>query len=154
MIFVILGTQDKPFTRLLKMLEEADIDEKIIVQAGYTSFSSEKMEVRDYIPKPEFSKLIEEADLVIAHGGVGTIMECLKKGKKLLVVPRLSKYGEHQNDHQLEITETFAEKGYLIPVYEGDDIKEKIEEAENFTFAHYESTSHSFAEKLSTYLGL
>ena len=154
MIFVILGTQDKPFPRLLKDIEKADLNEDILVQAGYTSFRTEKMEVRDYIPKEEFSKLIDKADLVIAHAGVGTIMECLKKHKKLIVAPRLAKYGEHQNDHQLDIAENFSEKGYLLPYYEGDDLSLVYEKAKTFAFTPYRSEGEGFARKLSTYLGL
>ncbi|MBQ1508700.1 MAG: hypothetical protein IIZ47_04700 [Erysipelotrichaceae bacterium] len=154
MIFVTLGTQDKPFTRLLKRIEEADLPEKIVVQAGYTDFSSAKMDVRKYIEKDEFSKLLEEADLVICHAGVGTIMESLKKKKKIIVSPRLAKYGEHQNDHQLEIADTFSKQGYLLELKEEDDLKEVYEQAKNFVPVVYETGGGSFIARLSTYLDL
>ena len=103
MIFVSLGTQDKPFVRLLDYLEHSNIKDKIIVQAGFTDYESKKFEIHKYLDKDDFDKYIDEADLVICHGGVGTIVSCLNKNKKVLAVPRLSKYKEHQNDHQLQI---------------------------------------------------
>ena len=87
MIFVILGTQDKQFTRLLnaiqKQIDKGNIkkSEKIIVQAGSTKYKSDDMEIRDYIGVQEFENLIDKADLIICHAGVGTILTALKKRK-------------------------------------------------------------------------
>ena len=57
---------------------------------------------------------IGKADYIITHGGVGTITDALKLGKKIIAVPRLSKYKEHVNDHQLQIIENFSEKGFIV----------------------------------------
>lgn len=88
MIFVILGTQDKKFPRLLEAVQKA-IDEKkvskkekIIVQAGSTKFTSKDMEIHDYMPVEQFEEYIEKADIIICHAGVGTILTALEKGKK------------------------------------------------------------------------
>ena len=59
-------------------------------------------------------KYIDEADLVITHGGVGTIFSALKKNKKVIAIPRLEKYGEHINDHQIEICEELEKEGYIL----------------------------------------
>ena len=86
MIFVALGTQDKSFTRLLETIERqiemGNIKDKVIVQAGYTKFISDKMEIFDYISMSEFEKNIDKCDLFITHGGVGNILTALQKGKK------------------------------------------------------------------------
>ena len=37
MIFITLGTQKEPFTRLLDYVEEANTHEKIIAQVGHTN---------------------------------------------------------------------------------------------------------------------
>ena len=82
MILVILGTQDKPFTRLLKaiqkQIDKGNIKQKVVVQAGCTKFESKDMEIFDLIPTDEFNKLVKEADLIITHGGVGSILKELK----------------------------------------------------------------------------
>ncbi len=88
MIFVILGTQDKDFPRLLEAIdreiEKGVIKEKVVVQAGCTKYSSPNMEIFDLLPAPEFEKKMDEADLIITHGGAGSILSAIKKEKKLL----------------------------------------------------------------------
>ena len=92
MILVLLGTQDKPFLRLLKMvskeIDKGNIKEKVVAQTGYTTFSNEKITTFDFKSKDEIEKLIDKARIIITHAGVGTITECLEKGKKIIVVPR------------------------------------------------------------------
>ena len=89
MILVILGTQDKEFPRLLKAIESeidnGNIKDKVVVQAGQTKYESKNMEIFDLLPAPEFSKLMDEADLIITHGGAGSILNAIKKGKRLLL---------------------------------------------------------------------
>jgi UDP-N-acetylglucosamine transferase subunit ALG13 len=120
MILVLLGTQDKPFTRLLdaiqKQINNGNIKGKVVVQAGCTKYESSDMEIFDLMPIDEFNKLIKKADLIITHGGVGSIMEGIKNNKKILAAPRLKRYGEHDNDHQLQIIEEFANMGYILPL--------------------------------------
>ena len=154
MIFVSLGTQDKPFVRLLDYLEHSDIKDKIIVQAGFTDYESKKFEIHKYLDKDDFDKYIDEADLVICHGGVGTIVSCLNKNKKVLAVPRLSKYKEHQNDHQLQIVNAYYQKGYLVMMKDGDDFDDKVREALNFKTKKFVSNNDLFVKKLKEYIML
>ena len=111
MILITLGTQDKPFTRLLvevdRQIELGNIKDKVVVQAGYTKYNSKNMEIFDLIDRDKFSELIASCDLLITHGGVGSILTGLKNKKKVIAVPRLSKYGEHMNDHQIQIIDHF-----------------------------------------------
>lgn len=154
MIFVSLGTQDKPFVRLLDYLEHSNIKDKIIVQAGFTDYESKKFEIHKYLDKDDFDKYINEADLVICHGGVGTIISCLNKNKKVLAVPRLSKYKEHQNDHQLQIVNAYYQKGYLVMMNDGDDFDDKVREALNFKPKKFVSNNDLFVKKLKEYIML
>ena len=154
MIFVSLGTQDKPFVRLLDYLEHSNIKDKIIVQAGFTDYESKKFEIHKYLDKDDFDKYIDEADLVICHGGVGTIVSCLNKNKKVLAVPRLSKYKEHQNDHQLQIVNAYYQKGYLVMMNDGDDFDDKVREALNFKSKKFVSNNDLFVKKLKEYIML
>lgn len=136
MILVTLGTQDKPFRRLLeavqKQIELGNITDKVIVQAGSTVFESNKMEIFDYIPADQFANMMEEADLIITHGGVGTIIDGVKHGKPVVVGARLERYGEHTNDHQLQILENFSEEGYIIPLYDFEKLDEALKQAKTF----------------------
>ena len=104
MILVLLGTQDKSFHRLLKQIDEAILDriinEEVIVQAGYTKYSSDNMKIFDFVSKKDLDKYVDNSSFIITHAGVGSILDGIRKGKKMLVVPRLKEYKEHTNDHQ------------------------------------------------------
>lgn len=136
MILVTLGTQDKPFTRLLEKIEEqitlGNINEEVIVQAGYTKFVSEHMKIFDLVDREEFQNLITKCDLLITHGGVGSILTGLKNHKKVIVCPRLSKYGEHMNDHQIQIVSNFSQSGYILEYQDGDDLEVILKKVKKF----------------------
>ncbi len=130
MILVLLGTNDKPFNRLLEQIDELVsnkiINEKVVVQSGYTKYQSDNMEIFDLVTREEMDKFIKEANYIITHGGVGSIMDGVKAGKVVIAVPRLSKYGEHVNDHQLQIIKSFGDLGYIIPCYEVSELENAI----------------------------
>ena len=154
MIFVILGTQDKKFPRLLEAVQKA-IDEKkvskkekIIVQAGSTKFTSKDMEIHDYMPVEQFEEYIEKADIIICHAGVGTILTALEKGKKVIAAARLKEYGEHVNDHQLQILENFSKKGYLVALEDFDKLDEAIKQAKELEPKPIKSNKQYFIKQL------
>ena len=155
MILVTLGTQDKTFVRLLdeidKLINKGIIQDKVIVQAGFTKYSSDNMEIFDLIPQDEFNNLISKADLVITHGGVGNIISALEKNKKVIAVPRLAKYGEHINDHQTQIIAKFNDLGYIIGLQDVDELDRAIKEVKKFNpqkFVHDNSKMLSLVSKL------
>ena len=156
MILITLGTQDKEFTRILKevdkLITKKVIKEEVVVQAGYTKYKSKNMKIFDYVSKTELEKYIEKANFVITHAGVGTIFDCLKKNKKIIAVPRLSKYKEHNNDHQLQIVEEFGKEGFLIPVYEMDELEQAIQKVKTFKPNKYKSNNKNMVKLISEYI--
>ena len=156
MTLVILGTQDKEFTRLLKMVEDEIkkglIKGEVIVQAGQTKYKSNYMEILDLIPNTKFNKLIKEADLVITHGGVGSIISALKHNKKVIAVPRLSRYGEHVNDHQLEIVEEFSRLGYIKSAINKRELTKALEEIDSFEGVKYKSNNNKMIKLIEDFI--
>lgn len=152
MIFVTIGTQDKAFTRLLNYVEEADIKDEVIIQSGFTEFKSNKYKVFKYLNKDEFNKYLKEADVIICHGGVGSIMHSLSMHKKVIACARLEKYKEHQNNHQKQIIESFKEKGYLLELSEDNKLEDLLEEIKTFTPKEYEYNHENFMNKLIDYI--
>ena len=136
MILVTLGTQNNSFHRLLeevqKNIDNGNIKEEVIVQNGYTKFDSKQMKLIKEIPQDEFNKLIDQANLIITHGGVGSIITAITKGKKVIAIPRLKKYNEHVNDHQIEIIDSFNEKGYIIGIHSVEELGKALEKTKNF----------------------
>lgn len=155
MILVTLGTQDKTFVRLLEkinqLIDRGLIKDKVVVQAGFTKYSSDNMEIFDLIPQDEFNNLMSKADLVITHGGVGNIISALEKNKKVIAVSRLAKYGEHINDHQTQIITKFNDLGYIIGLQDVDELDRAIKEVKKFKpqkFVHDNSKMLSLVSKL------
>ena len=148
MILVTLGTNDKSFVRLIKKIEELIIEgfitEEVVVQAGFTRYDSKHMRIFDLIPMDEFSKLIDECNLLITHGGVGTIISGIQNKKKVIALPRLEKYGEHVNDHQLQIIESFEKAGYILASYDVDDLQKTMKKLPDFEAKQYNSNTENF----------
>lgn len=156
MILVTLGTQDKPFKRLLlaiqKEIDNGNIKDEVVVQAGCTKFESKQMKIFDLIPTDEFSKLVEKCDILITHGGVGSIITGLKNNKKVIGAARLKKFGEHTNDHQLQILENFDQEKYIIYLRELDKLNEALKKAKSFKPRKYTSNTHSMIDLLVDYI--
>lgn len=156
MILVMLGTQNNSFHRLLEeidnLIKKGTIKEEVIVQAGYTRYNSENMKIFGLVSLEELEKLIEKADLVITHGGVGSIILSLKKSKKVIAVPRLHEYQEHVNNHQKEIIETFNKKGYIIGIQDVKELGEALKKAKDFKPIKYQSNNQKMLKIIEDFI--
>lgn len=132
MIFVVFGNVPLPFIRLAEKIDEiaGKSKEDFFVQSGYTDFSFNNVKMEKFLDHSTMRENLEKAEIVISHGGYGTLSEAAKMGKKVVAVPRLA--GEH-NHSQLELVQALEKEGYLLGVYAIDDLEKKITEARNFT---------------------
>lgn len=132
----MLGTQNNSFHRLLeeidRLIEIGKINDEVIVQAGYTKYKSQNMKIVDFVSNDEIEKLEQQADCIITHGGVGSIIGSIEIGKKVIAVPRLKQYGEHVNDHQLDIIESFDKLGYIIGITDVSQLEEALQRVKGF----------------------
>lgn len=105
MIFVTVGTHEQQFNRLIKsidkMVEEGVINEKVIIQKGYSDYKPKYCEYYDLIGYEEMQKYLNEARIIITHGGPASFISALSIGKIPIVMPRKKEYEEHVNNHQL-----------------------------------------------------
>lgn len=156
MILVTLGTQDKSFKRLLdaiqKQIDLGNIKDRVVVQAGCTKYESKDMEIFDLIDRDKFSELIKDCDLMITHGGVGSILTGLKNNKKIIVAPRLKEYKEHTNNHQLEIIEKFSDASLILPLYDFDKLDEVLKEVKKFKPQKYVSNTNNMIKLIEDYI--
>lgn len=154
MIFVTLGTQDKSFKRLLDIIEQnirnGIIKEKVVVQSGYTKYSSTNMQIFDYVSPDTFEKYIDKCSILITHGGVGSIMNGLKKNKLVIACPRLKKYNEHTNDHQMDIVKKFENEKYILALYEDIELKDLLKSKNNLQ--KYKSNKDNFIKIIKEYI--
>lgn len=156
MIFVLLGTQNNSFHRLLeeiqKNIDNGNIKEEVIVQKGYTKFESKNMTTYTQLPTDKFEKMIDRANLVITHGGVGSIITAIEKNKKVIAVPRLKKYKEHVNDHQLDIIKSFDEKGYIIGLNSVQDLESALKRVQEFEPKQYVKNTGNILEIVENFI--
>jgi UDP-N-acetylglucosamine transferase subunit ALG13 len=156
MILVLLGTQRLSFARLLAALDES-IDKGLIadavtVQRGHTEYVSAHMHMIDFIQKDEFQRFVEQADLIITHGGVGSILAGVKAGKKVIAVPREKVHGEHVNDHQAQIIEAFDAQGYIKGVFDMRSLEQAILSIGDFTPKPYVSNTAHMIEIIAEFI--
>ena len=146
MVLVFLGTQNNSFHRLLEKVENCIenkvINEDVIVQAGYTKYNSDKMQIFDLIPREKLEELQKEANLIITHGGVGSIISSIEKGKKVIAVPRLHEFQEHVNNHQIEIVKNFNELGFIIGIEDVKELDIAIQKSKTFSPKEYKKDNN------------
>ncbi len=156
MIFVVLGTQKFQFNRLLQkmdsLIEQGVITEEVTAQYGYSDYELKNIKGTDFMGGEDFQKCIADSDILVCHSGVGTIMTALRLGKPVVVVPRLAEYGEHVDDHQLQIAESFEESGYVICCTDTEKLGEYIERARTHKFSKYVSHREDMLNIINSYL--
>ena len=156
MILVLLGTQNNSFHRLLEQVEKGikngTINEEVIVQAGYTKYQSHKMRIIDLISKEQLEKFQDEANLIITHGGVGSIITSIRKNKKVIAVPRMHEYGEHVNNHQIDIVKTFDEQGYIIGIEKVEDLEQAIIKSKEFQPKEYKANNQKMLDIIEKFI--
>ena len=157
MIFITLGSQKFQFNRLIKAVDDQIKDNKIkdavFAQIGACDYIPQNFEYTDFMSRDDFSSKMDEADIVITHGGTGAIIGAVKKGKKVIAVPRLAKYGEHVDDHQLQLIEQFTDLDLICECHDCDELWEKIEQVKSTTYKEYQSNTSTIINSLEEYIG-
>lgn len=141
MIFVTVGSQKFQFNRLLKEIDrlvfEKEVTEDIFAQIGYCDYRPKYYKYKCFLDRDEFYDVMKKCDKIITHGGTGTIMEAVKQGKKVIVVPRLKEYGEHVDNHQLQIVEKFKKMNLIKSVSEINELNNAIKEVSGTNLGKY-----------------
>lgn len=135
LIFVTVGNATQEFRRLLETVDalaggEQWTGESVIVQTGNTrSFTPAACKGRPFFSSEEFDHLMAEANCIVTHAGCGTLLQALRLGKVPAVMARRKRYGEHVNDHQVQLVEAFAAEGWAVPAWEPVDLEGAVAEA-------------------------
>ena len=133
MILVTVGTQKFQMDRLIKAVDQlagsGALHEEFFIQSGHSTYAPEHCRYAAFLKKEEMEQMMDRCSVLLSHAGVGSILMGLKRGKKVVVVPRLQKFGEHVDDHQIEIAESFAKAGYIKYVEDISLLAATIEEA-------------------------
>lgn len=136
MIFVTVGHAKQGFRRLLNAVDDLarqghfDGGEVFVQSGNNIDFKPLYCNHKPFLSMVEFDQCIKEASLIICHAGCGTLFHALKAGKTPVVMPRRKKYGEHVNDHQIQLVQAFVEQGIIVPALETKDLPRAISEAQ------------------------
>lgn len=156
MIFITVGSQKFQFNRLLMeidvLIEKKKITDQVFAQIGYSTYKPKYYSYKEFLDKEEFIDNIEKSELIITHGGTGSIINGIKKEKKVIGVPRLQKFEEHVDNHQLEIINQFTDTNMIYPVYNIKDLESAIEKVKYKKFAKYQSNTNNIIKILNEYL--
>jgi len=131
-IFVMVGTHKMGFVRLLEKMDELGKKHDVVMQIGYSDFKPMNAKYFKFCDFGEYLRLHKWADVIVTHGGLGGILDALQNRKPLIVAPRMKRYGEHTNDHQLDITKEVAKEGLAIAVYDMGKMEDAIRRAAKF----------------------
>jgi beta-1,4-N-acetylglucosaminyltransferase len=161
MIFVTVGNDFRGFDRLLKKMDEIAplVPSEIVTQRGYSKYLPKNTKHFDFVSMNKAIEYIQKSQLVVSHAGIGTIILCKEYGIPILIVPRRKGYGEHMNDHQMEIAKALEERGdeNIHVIYQEDQLGESISKilkagrrdrpAENFGKANLIKTIKEFVNR-------
>lgn len=123
MIFVTVGTHEQQFNRLVEYMDKWSSvhDERVVIQTGYSTYEPKHCKWGKVFPYQKMVEMVEEARVIITHGGPSSFIMPLQIGKTPIVVPRQKKYKEHVNDHQVKFCHQVEERMGTIVVV--DDIE-------------------------------
>lgn len=159
MIFVTVGTHEQQFNRLVaevdRLKKDQIIKDDVIIQTGYSDYIPVACEYKQMMGYDEMEKLFETADIVITHGGPGSIFGALKQFKVPIVVPRRSDLAEHVDMHQVEFTKYLQSKNNVLPVLNIEELEDKIVNYHKYIESHSRTTSNvdnlkNFINKLNS----
>lgn len=119
MIFVTIGASEFQFNRMLRWVDRAIQDlalprEKVFFQIGRSDYLPVSGDYTDYLDSRGLEKRIQEADCVICHAGVGTILISLVNGKKPIAIPRMKEYAETVDNHQVIFVKHLAANNLVV----------------------------------------
>lgn len=129
MILVTVGTEQYPFNSLMSWIdlliryELIDREEEVVVQYGASRNLPDQVRIFKRLPESEFRNLLEQARVVISHCGEGSVMLLESLGKPYILVPRIQRFGEHVDNHQLDMAIAMEKQGIPIARSPGDLVR-------------------------------
>jgi UDP-N-acetylglucosamine transferase subunit ALG13 len=105
------------------------IDEEVVMQIGRTKYEPQNARYFDFIGENEFKRHCREARIVVSHGAM-VMMDAIEQRTPVIAVPRLKKYREHIDDHQVYIVQELEKQGKIKAVYDINNLEQLLIEEE------------------------
>ncbi|MEE8484226.1 MAG: glycosyltransferase [Nitrospinota bacterium] len=130
MIYVTVGNHDQPFDRLVKAMDAlaGKLGMEAVIQKGVSAYAPQNARWKDFYAFDESETFFKNADAVVGHAGIGTVISARKWNTPLVICPRRKLFGEHFNDHQMEISQELIKNPRpLVEVaMEVEEIEDKL----------------------------
>lgn len=154
MIFVTVGTHEQQFNRLVEYMDKwaGDHNEKVVIQSGYSTYEPKHCEWSKFYPYQKMVEMVNDARIVITHGGPSSFIMPLQIERIPIVVPRQYKYNEHVNDHQVKFCHQVEERlGTIIVVNDIEKLGGVIESYNEIKYrGKNTSNNEEFCKKLES----
>ena len=138
MIFIAIGTHTQGFDRLLieidELVKNKTIKQKVFAQIGSSRYKPKHYPFFKTCTHGKMINYIKKSKITITHGGAGLIIDCLVNNKKPIIVPRLSKFGEAVNNHQLELAQELSKTNKITAVYNIRTLENAIKNSKKLKF--------------------
>ena len=133
-IVALVGTCPYGFERMLQPLDDAAGRRgwDVFMQTGFTTWQPSHSRYEAFVPRPQLVQMLKTAEVVVTHGGYGSIRDSLAFGRPVVAVPRRGDLKEHQDSHQEELVREFERMGLLIGVYDTKDLEAAVDRARSF----------------------
>lgn len=157
MILISVGTMGYDFSRFLRIIDEL-CDEnllngnEVIAQIGENEYCPRNYKAFDFFPHDEYEVYMKGADYLITHAGVGSVLPPLKMRKKIILFPRLAKYGEHLDEHQSELASLFSKEGYTLAAKDKEELVACITNVVDFEPREFVSNAINFNNLVIKYI--
>ncbi len=156
MILLTVGTE-LPFDRLVSAVDAwagESPDVEVVAQIGESSYQARNFATRRFIDPEEYTVILNRCAIVVAHAGMGVILNALSERRPIVVMPRLSKLGEHRNDHQVATAEAFEKRGFVRVAHDGHQVAGLLKDPCSYVQEHSipSTASPSLVEALRSFI--
>lgn len=156
-VFLTLGSQKFQFNRLLEYVDDL-IDEEVLMgdvfaQTGASNYVPRNFKFEPYLDRKAFLNYMKKSSVIITHAGTGAIINAKRNNKQVIAVPRQKKYGEHVDDHQFEISNLFAQMGYIEVANTKNELKAALNTVSKVPQEQFVSNTERYIQFLSNEIG-
>lgn len=157
LIFVTVGTSSYQFNRILLIIDQLCDDgiidgDCVFAQTGACDYIPMKYKYKKFLDYNEHQDYIDKANFIISHAGTGSIISALKKNKKVIAIPRFEEYGEHADNHQIELVNAFYKRGYILTANNKEGLVEQIKSIDKFMPNKFVSNNHYINEIVEDFI--
>lgn len=149
LIYVTVGTAEFQFNRLFRVLDELCDEgilngDNILAQVGKSDYKPRNYKSFDLLDNDTYKEIVQKANVIITHSGTGSIISGLRYKKKIIVFPRIKEFGEHVDNHQVELCNVFSISGYILPAHNKEELIQCFNKLDNFEPFEFISNSKQF----------